>query len=195
MIAVSIQVAQGQLQLGVQEGLHRKKWLNSQGFVPAKLLLQVNSPTQLYPLTQAITEPGHQLITRQGIAFHGSTKKLVVEEVKGGRDFEVQLSPLPRTVGRLRIAEPKVLLRMCVGTATKEQDQQEDFQQQRDRLRQHGRQVYVPNKNIQKSYLCRMVYELGHLALFFASFLAATILPFSSEIMLSGMLAAGYDPA
>lgn len=40
-----------------------------------------------------------------------------------------------------------------------------------------------------------MEYELGHLALFLASFLAATILPFSSELMLSGMLTAGYDPA
>src|SRR5690554_7514277 len=159
MIAVSIQVAQGQLQLGAQKGLHRKKRLNSQGSVPAKLLLQVNSATQLYPLTQAITEPGHQLITRQGIAFHGSTKKLLVEEVKGGGDFEVQLSRLPRTVGRLRIAVPKVLLRMCGCAVDEEQGQQERFQRRRKGIRQHGRQVYVPNKNIQKSYLCRIRSE------------------------------------
>ncbi|TCO08241.1 YqaA family protein [Natronoflexus pectinivorans] len=39
-----------------------------------------------------------------------------------------------------------------------------------------------------------MFTELGYLALFAASFLAATILPFSSEAVLSGMLVAGFDP-
>src|SRR5690554_666103 len=159
MIAVGIQVTQGQLQLGVQEGLHRKKWLNSQGSVPAKLLLEIEPPAQNHALAQLITEPGHQLVAGQGIAFHGSTKKLVVEEVKGGGDFEVQLSPLPRTVGRLRIAVPKVLLRMCGCAVDEEQGQQERFQRRRKGIRQHGRQVYVPNKNIQKSYLCRMRSE------------------------------------
>jgi membrane protein YqaA with SNARE-associated domain len=36
-------------------------------------------------------------------------------------------------------------------------------------------------------------FEYGYLGLFFASFLAATILPFSSEVILSGMLIAGYN--
>ena len=36
--------------------------------------------------------------------------------------------------------------------------------------------------------------ELGYFGLFLASFLAATILPFSSEIILAGVLAAGFDP-
>ena len=35
--------------------------------------------------------------------------------------------------------------------------------------------------------------ELGYLGLFIATFLAATIVPFSSEIVLAGMLAAGFD--
>jgi membrane protein YqaA with SNARE-associated domain len=39
-----------------------------------------------------------------------------------------------------------------------------------------------------------MINELGYLALFAASFLAATVLPFSSEVVLSGMLVAGFDP-
>src|SRR5690554_7507261 len=158
MIAVSIQVAQGQLQLGVQEGLHRKKWLNSQGSVPAKLLLQVNSPTQLYPLTQAITEPGHQLITRQGIAFHGSTKKLLVEEVKGGGDFEVQLSRLPRTVGRLRIAVPKVLLRMCGCAVDEEQGQQERFQRRRKGIRQRSEE-HTSELQSRPHLVCRLLLE------------------------------------
>jgi membrane protein YqaA with SNARE-associated domain len=34
----------------------------------------------------------------------------------------------------------------------------------------------------------------GYLGLFFASFLAATVVPFSSEAILSGMLVAGYNP-
>ena len=39
-----------------------------------------------------------------------------------------------------------------------------------------------------------MWIDLGYFGLFLASFLAATILPFSSEFVLSGMLAAGGDP-
>ncbi len=39
-----------------------------------------------------------------------------------------------------------------------------------------------------------MMYELGYPLLFLASFLAATIVPFSSELILSGMLVAGFDP-
>jgi membrane protein YqaA with SNARE-associated domain len=39
-----------------------------------------------------------------------------------------------------------------------------------------------------------MEFELGYWALFFATFLAATIVPFSSEVVLSAMLMAGYDP-
>ncbi len=37
--------------------------------------------------------------------------------------------------------------------------------------------------------------ELSYSLLFFASFLAATVVPFSSEVILSGVLAAGFDPA
>lgn len=36
--------------------------------------------------------------------------------------------------------------------------------------------------------------ELGYLGLFIATFLAATIIPFSSEAILSAMLLAGYEP-
>jgi membrane protein YqaA with SNARE-associated domain len=36
--------------------------------------------------------------------------------------------------------------------------------------------------------------ELGYLGLFLATFLAATVLPFSSEAILGGMLYAGFDP-
>lgn len=36
--------------------------------------------------------------------------------------------------------------------------------------------------------------ELGYASLFTASLLAATILPFGSEVLMSGMLAAGFDP-
>ncbi|HKK68661.1 MAG TPA: YqaA family protein [Bacteroidales bacterium] len=39
-----------------------------------------------------------------------------------------------------------------------------------------------------------MWIDLGYFGLFLASFLAATIIPFSSEFVLSGMLAAGGDP-
>ena len=35
--------------------------------------------------------------------------------------------------------------------------------------------------------------ELGYLGLFIATFLAATVIPFRSEIVLAGMLAAGFD--
>jgi len=35
---------------------------------------------------------------------------------------------------------------------------------------------------------------LGYIALFFAAFLAATVVPFSSEVILTGMLVAGYNP-
>ena len=35
---------------------------------------------------------------------------------------------------------------------------------------------------------------IGWLGLFLASFLAATILPFSSEVILGGMIVGGYDP-
>ncbi len=37
------------------------------------------------------------------------------------------------------------------------------------------------------------MFESGYLALFLASFLAATVLPFSSEAILSGMIVSGYD--
>ena len=36
------------------------------------------------------------------------------------------------------------------------------------------------------------MFELGYLGLFLSSFLAATVVPFSSEAILSGMLMAGY---
>lgn len=36
--------------------------------------------------------------------------------------------------------------------------------------------------------------ELGYLGLFIASFLAATVIPFSSEAILSGIIYAGYNP-
>lgn len=36
--------------------------------------------------------------------------------------------------------------------------------------------------------------ELGYFGLFLASFLAATVLPFSSELVLAAMLVAGLDP-
>lgn len=39
------------------------------------------------------------------------------------------------------------------------------------------------------------MFELGYGALFLASFLAATVVPFSSEVILSGMIAAGYAVA
>jgi membrane protein YqaA with SNARE-associated domain len=39
-----------------------------------------------------------------------------------------------------------------------------------------------------------MWIDLGYWGLFLASFLAATIIPFSSEFILSGILAAGGDP-
>lgn len=39
-----------------------------------------------------------------------------------------------------------------------------------------------------------MTYEMGYPLLFLASFLAATVVPFSSELVLSGMLVAGFDP-
>jgi membrane protein YqaA with SNARE-associated domain len=39
-----------------------------------------------------------------------------------------------------------------------------------------------------------MSFEYGYLGLFFASFLAATILPVASEIFLSTMLFMGYEP-
>jgi len=38
-----------------------------------------------------------------------------------------------------------------------------------------------------------MLFESGYFALFLASFLAATVVPFSSEALLSGMLAANYN--
>jgi len=38
------------------------------------------------------------------------------------------------------------------------------------------------------------MFELGYFGLFLASFLAATIIPFSSEAILSGFLVAGYNP-
>ncbi len=36
--------------------------------------------------------------------------------------------------------------------------------------------------------------ELSYILLFFASFLAATVVPFSSEVILSAVLIAGFDP-
>lgn len=38
------------------------------------------------------------------------------------------------------------------------------------------------------------MFNLGYWGLFLASFLAATVVPFSSEAILSGMLFAGYKP-
>lgn len=37
-------------------------------------------------------------------------------------------------------------------------------------------------------------FELGYLGLFLSAFLAATILPVASEVVLIGMLGLGYDP-
>ncbi len=39
-----------------------------------------------------------------------------------------------------------------------------------------------------------MTFEYGYLGLFLASFLAATILPVASELVLTGMLVMGYEP-
>lgn len=39
-----------------------------------------------------------------------------------------------------------------------------------------------------------MTFEYGYLGLFIASFLAATILPVASELLLTGMLVLGYEP-
>lgn len=39
-----------------------------------------------------------------------------------------------------------------------------------------------------------MTTELGYLALFTACFLAATVLPFSSEVIVTAMLVANFDP-
>jgi membrane protein YqaA with SNARE-associated domain len=36
--------------------------------------------------------------------------------------------------------------------------------------------------------------ELGFIGLFLATFLAATVLPFSSEFVLIALISAGYDP-
>lgn len=36
--------------------------------------------------------------------------------------------------------------------------------------------------------------ELGYFGLFLGTFLAATVVPFSSELILSGLLIAGFDP-
>jgi len=38
-----------------------------------------------------------------------------------------------------------------------------------------------------------MLFETGYIGLFLASFLAATVVPFSSEALLSAMMATGYD--
>lgn len=38
-----------------------------------------------------------------------------------------------------------------------------------------------------------MLFETGYIGLFLASFLAATVVPFSSEALLSAMLVGGYD--
>lgn len=38
------------------------------------------------------------------------------------------------------------------------------------------------------------MFELGYWGLFFASFLAATVVPFSSEAILSGMIVADFNP-
>jgi membrane protein YqaA with SNARE-associated domain len=35
--------------------------------------------------------------------------------------------------------------------------------------------------------------ELGYIGLFIASFLAATVVPFSSEVVFSAMIASGFD--
>lgn len=39
-----------------------------------------------------------------------------------------------------------------------------------------------------------MDFEVGYLGLFFACFLAATVIPFSSEAILSATIVAGYNP-
>jgi membrane protein YqaA with SNARE-associated domain len=39
-----------------------------------------------------------------------------------------------------------------------------------------------------------MSFEIGYWGLFFACFLAATVIPFSSEVILSSMLLAGFNP-
>jgi membrane protein YqaA with SNARE-associated domain len=39
-----------------------------------------------------------------------------------------------------------------------------------------------------------MTFEYGYLGLFLASFLAATILPVASELILTGMLVMGFEP-
>ncbi len=39
-----------------------------------------------------------------------------------------------------------------------------------------------------------MTFEYGYIGLFLASFLAATLLPVASELILTGMLALGFDP-
>jgi membrane protein YqaA with SNARE-associated domain len=39
-----------------------------------------------------------------------------------------------------------------------------------------------------------MEFEVGYWGLFFASFLAATVIPFSSEAILSAIIIAGYNP-
>ncbi|WP_289047730.1 YqaA family protein [Carboxylicivirga marina] len=39
----------------------------------------------------------------------------------------------------------------------------------------------------------KMLFDSGYFALFLASFLAATVIPFSSEALLSGMLATNYN--
>jgi membrane protein YqaA with SNARE-associated domain len=38
------------------------------------------------------------------------------------------------------------------------------------------------------------MFSLGYWGLFLSSFLAATLIPFSSEVILSGMIAAGFNP-
>ena len=41
--------------------------------------------------------------------------------------------------------------------------------------------------------MIQMLFDSGYFALFLASFLAATVVPFSSEALLSGMLVADYN--
>ena len=45
-----------------------------------------------------------------------------------------------------------------------------------------------------KEFIMEYLQELGYIGLFIGSFLAATVIPFSAEILLIGMLVAGGDP-
>ncbi len=44
-----------------------------------------------------------------------------------------------------------------------------------------------------KSSMIEFLLNWGYIGLFIASFLAATVLPFSSEVVFAGLIAAGLD--